>query len=167
MPFEHISRSGPHPRDRLDVVVHAPLMRRRTRGEEARIEPAGRAYRGDPVAEGHEGVGCEVQVLFSTDLEEGALARDHRLPVQREPLGRVGIVEAEQRPIGGGRQQQAGLLEALPDGRKALRGVAYGSCGEPVGIVERTTGEHVRAGRDPLGMRPLEHEDLEPGAPVP
>ncbi len=111
---EGVGGADPGALDRLAAVVQRLLAVRRVGDEEAGVETAGRADRGDPVADVAEVVELERETLVEAHLREAEFAAVHLAAQRGEPRGRIGIVERDMTAAVAS-QQHARFLEALAD----------------------------------------------------
>ena len=128
MTVECVGRANPQAGDGLVIVVERLLRLRRSGHEEAGVEPAAFTDRGDPVAHVVDVVGREAKPLGGAQLHQA-----QRPTVDGVAVGQVTpfdsrIVEADDVAVAPARQQHAGLLEALPDGRDPEAQTALAHC---------------------------------------
>ena len=181
---EGVGGADPGALDRLAAVVQRLLAVGRVGDEEARVEAAGRADRGDPVADVAEVVELECETLVEAHLREAEFAAVHLAAQRGEPRCRRRIVERDVIAAVAG-QQHTRFLEALTDcshpvGETAMIDVDPSRCRRiveadadrlqswvlPVFGIHGAAGEHELAGHELAARVAPQHEHLKPAVAV-
>ena len=188
-PGQGVVGPDPHGVHRLVVVVDGHLARRHRGHEEAGVVALGRGLGRDPVAEVVDAVGGQAQPLAATGVEEAHLPGVERHPHGGQPVPGLGVVGLEDGvvvvgPVAAVGEQDARLLETLPEGRHpegqtpghdAQHGAGLGVAaqragllggGRPVLVVDLSPRKDIGA-PDEVGVQvALEHAHLEGGCPL-
>ena len=156
--FQCVSGTHPHRLELLGFVGHGLLALGHTRDQERHVEAARQIAIGDPVGEQKDLVGREHQAV------RGALRGQWGFAVEGSDVFGIGVA-----PVRMPRQQDAELLETLPDGGDGLCQARVVLCvATPcvqvrggIGGIDAATGKHIGAGGEACRRRAARHQYLQ------